>query len=62
MGKPIGKRAKDFRLERLWTQKQMAAAIGVSEGTIVNLERGDSVSDLTRSKVEKYINLQVQVA
>lgn len=62
MAKALGRRVKEFRLERLWTQKQMAAALGVSEGTIVNIERGNGVSDLTQARIEKYLNLEAQVA
>ncbi len=58
MPKSFNKRVKEFRLARLWTQKQMAIAMEVSVGTIMNIERGNSVSDLTRAKVEKYINLE----
>lgn len=58
----LSKRVKDFRLARLWTQKQLAAAMGVSVGTIMNIERGASVSDLTRAKVERFINLQTEAA
>lgn len=62
MAKSIKTRVKEFRLARLWTQKQMAAAVGVSVGTIMNIERGNTVSDLTQAKVDRFINLQTVAA
>lgn len=54
----LGKRVKELRLARLLTQMQMAVAMGVSRATVANIEGGKEVSDLTRSKVEKFLKSQ----
>lgn len=58
MAKAIGKRVKELRLAKLLTQPQMAVLVGISLATLVRMEQGASVSDLTRAKVEKFLNSQ----
>lgn len=53
----LGKRIKEFRLARLWTQGQVAKEMMVSKSTITRLEAGKSVADLTKAKIEKYLAL-----
>ena len=54
----LGKRVKELRLARLLTQKQMAIAIRISEATLIRMESGSEVSDLTRAKVEMFLKTQ----
>jgi transcriptional regulator with XRE-family HTH domain len=52
----LGERAKAFRLDRQWTQAQMAAYLGVSRRLVNQLENGyENVADLTRAKIEKQL-------
>ena len=61
--KHLGKRLKEFRLARLWTQKQAAAAIGISLPTYNRMENGHDVTDLTRARIERFLESQTaQVA
>ncbi|HUA12220.1 MAG TPA: helix-turn-helix transcriptional regulator [Solirubrobacteraceae bacterium] len=39
----IGRRLARLRLERNWTQAELAAAAGVGQATVQRVERGDSV-------------------
>ena len=57
----LGKRVKELRLARLLTQKQMAVAMGISRATFIRIEDGKSVSELTRSKVERFLKSQQTV-
>lgn len=61
MAKALGKRVKEFRLAKLLTQPQLAVAIGISLATLVRIESGASVSDLTRARVDKFLNSQSAV-
>ncbi|MGE0406706.1 MAG: helix-turn-helix domain-containing protein [Candidatus Korobacteraceae bacterium] len=38
----IGRRIRDWRLARGWSQQQLADAAGVSQSGVVHLERGDT--------------------
>jgi transcriptional regulator with XRE-family HTH domain len=38
----IGKRIRDWRLARGWSQQQLAAASGLSQSGVVHLEKGDT--------------------
>lgn len=62
VSKSIGKRVKEFRLAKLYTQRQMAVALGISLATLCRIEAGDSVADLTRAKIEKFLNSQAVAA
>ena len=62
MSRALGKRVKEFRLARLFTQRQMAAAIGVSLPTVTRLEAGKAITDLTRAKIERFLNSQAVAA
>lgn len=56
-GTKLGQRIKAFRLQRNWTQKQVAAFLGVSKPTVVRLELGiGNVMDLTRAKIERQLD------
>lgn len=54
----LGKRLKDFRLARIWTQRQLAAAIGIHLITVVRIENGKGVTDLTKAKIEQFLGSQ----
>ena len=58
----LARRLKEFRLDRQYTQRQMALALGVSLPTVTRLESGKSVADLTRAKIEKFLNSQAVAA
>ena len=62
MASRLGKRLKDFRLDRQYNQTKMAAILDVSLATIVRLEAGKSVADMTRAKIEKFLNSQAVAA
>lgn len=53
MAQTLGKRLKEFRLSRGWSQGRLALYLGVSRATVVRMERGEKVSDLTRAKIER---------
>jgi DNA-binding XRE family transcriptional regulator len=55
---PLGERLKNYRLNRGWTQERIAEELGLSRGTIANIEGGMDPLDLTRVKIEKLINGQ----
>ena len=40
MSTKIGKSIKNFRIERGWTQDELAASVGTSRATVSNWERG----------------------
>lgn len=48
--------AKTYRLTRGWTQKQMARKCKVHRLTIIRIEKGLPVTDLTRAKVDKVLH------
>lgn len=62
MASRLGRRLKDFRLDRQYNQTKMAAILDVSLATIVRLEAGKSVADMTRAKIEKFLNSQAVAA
>lgn len=49
----LGKLLKEWRLDKGLTQAKMAALIGVSRGTVANIEAGKAISDLTQRQLEK---------
>lgn len=55
----LGKRVKAFRLDRQMTQVQVAQFLGVSRGTIRNLEAGQPYREITAAKIEKLIKREV---
>lgn len=50
---PLGRKIKAFRLQRQWTQAQVASHLGISLRTVVALERGyrREVRALTAAKI-----------
>lgn len=40
MDEGFGKRVREFRLSRDWTQQQLAELIGLSKQTVANVENG----------------------
>lgn len=52
----LGRRVKDYRLSRLWTQKQMAAFLEVSLITVARIEAGKKVRDLTKAQIEQFLD------
>ncbi|MGH9574593.1 MAG: helix-turn-helix transcriptional regulator [Candidatus Acidiferrales bacterium] len=61
----LGKQVKEFRLYKLavpMTQRQFAAAVGISHVTVVRVERGDKVTSMTRAKIERFLKSQPTVA
>lgn len=61
-GKKLGRRIKQFRLDKQLTQKQVAQFFGVSIPTITRLEAGKNCTDLMRAKLEKLLDQHTQVA
>jgi DNA-binding XRE family transcriptional regulator len=59
VAKALGQKVKDFRLNKLMTQTELAKAIGVGLSTIVRLEAEEGEpyvpSDLVRVKIEKFL-------
>lgn len=53
--KELGKRIKEFRLDRQMTQPRAAAFFGISLATLCRLEAGKPVGDLTRVKLQKIL-------
>jgi DNA-binding XRE family transcriptional regulator len=51
----IGKRIKDWRLDRGMSQAKAADVLAISLATIQRLESGADCSDLTRARIEKRI-------
>lgn len=58
MAQGIGRRLKDYRLNKGWTQSQLAAYLGLSWVTVSRLERGGKPMDLTRRKIEKLLQAE----
>ena len=46
-----------YRQENLVTQKQLAEKIGVTQSTIVYIEKGYKPSKLTKYKMAKFFNI-----
>lgn len=57
----IGKRIKEYRLSREWTQEDAGRHFNVSTVTIARLEAGKPCTDLTRAKIENKIKREEQV-
>jgi transcriptional regulator with XRE-family HTH domain len=49
----LGKQIKALRLQKGWSQAKMATFLGISTRTLVRLEYGRDVWELTVAKVEK---------
>ena len=63
VSKSLGKRVKEYRLANLKTQRQMAAILDISLATLCRIEQGStSIADLTRAKIEKFLNSQAVAA
>lgn len=63
VSKALSRRVKDFRLAKLYTQRQMAVALNISLATLCRIEGGgNGISDLTRAKIEKFLNSQAVAA
>ena len=60
--KSLGKRLKEFRIERGMTQPKAALHFGVSFSTICRLEAGKGCGDLIRAKIERGLQQEVQAA
>lgn len=58
----LGAEAKEHRLIQGWSQPTFAKILGVSPRTIARLEKGESLGDLARVKVEQYLAKQRQAA
>ena len=59
----LGKQVKAYRLEMGWSQRKLAAFLGISRPTVIRLELGQGkVSDLIRAKIEKRLPLTQNVA
>jgi DNA-binding XRE family transcriptional regulator len=59
----LGRQVKSLRLQRGWSQTRMANWLGVSKSTIIRMEQGGKVLELTQVKiVAKLAELQPQVA
>jgi DNA-binding XRE family transcriptional regulator len=59
----LGRQVKTLRLEKGWSQAKMAAFLGVSTRTVVQLEHGRKVWELTVAKVDRRVSeLQPQAA
>jgi transcriptional regulator with XRE-family HTH domain len=53
----LGRRLERHRLERNWTQAEMAAAAGVGQATVQRAERGESVQMTTMVKLLRTLGL-----
>jgi transcriptional regulator with XRE-family HTH domain len=56
----LGKEAKDRRLDEGLSQAAFAKKVGISPRTIARIENGESLGDLARIKLEKYLALEGQ--
>ena len=52
----FAKKIKDLRLQKGWTKKELAIQTGLSLPVLVNLEKGERVSDLTVAKLAKTLD------
>lgn len=50
-------RVKEFRVRRLWTQKDLATAAGVHEWTVRRAEKGGKLSPLTEERIAQAYGL-----
>jgi transcriptional regulator with XRE-family HTH domain len=60
--KELARKMKDFRLDRDWTQVQLAAYLNLSSGTIARIEQGYEFTDRTRRKIERLLEQRVEAA
>jgi DNA-binding XRE family transcriptional regulator len=60
--KNLGRKMKDFRLDKGMTQKQAAAFFGIGYVTYMRIESGKSCRDLTRVKITKVLEQVLQAA
>ena len=60
--KTLGRRMKEFRLNKGMTQKQAAAFFGIGYVTYMRIESGKPCRDLTRVKVVKTLDQVLQAA
>jgi transcriptional regulator with XRE-family HTH domain len=59
----LGQQLKTYRLERDWTQEDLAKHLGVSRRLIIRLENGKgNILDLTRAKIERKLGLKSPLA
>lgn len=58
----MGRRIRETRNRRGWSQVELAAAAGVSRPTIARVERGDDVSTVTLTKVTSALGMVVQLS
>jgi transcriptional regulator with XRE-family HTH domain len=58
--KKLGELAKARRLDQGMSQDKFAEVVGLSVRTIIRVEQGESLGDLARVKLEKYLALQGQ--
>ena len=51
---PIGERIKEFRLKRLWTQREAAHRLGIGLRTLISFEKGEERNPrpLTLARIE----------
>lgn len=50
---------KAYRMENLLTQKELAEIVGASSATIINIEKGEKVRDLTIAKIRKALDTTI---
>lgn len=55
----LGKEIRAARLEREWSQQQLAEAAGVSRPTVARVEGGEDVSTATLAKVAAALGLSL---
>ena len=48
----LGEKIREKRLERGWTQPELAERVGCNKSTILRIERGDH--DLTQSRIKEF--------
>jgi transcriptional regulator with XRE-family HTH domain len=53
----LGRRLAQHRLERNWTQAELAAAAGLGQATVQRLERGESVQMTSMIKLLRTLGL-----
>lgn len=50
----------NYRSEKLITQEQFALEVGISLSTIIRVEKGESVSTLTKAKIANFLSMNVE--
>jgi transcriptional regulator with XRE-family HTH domain len=56
----LGQRIKTYRLDRGWSQVEMAQHLGVSRVLVIQIEgEKANLMDLTRAKIERRLGLRV---